>query len=154
MGAGKRRVLYVCHNHPSISPGGAETYALELYTAMRGSRAFEPVLLARTGPPHLPNAAVHPGTALRAVNGDPNQYLFHTDIADFNWPLLTNRRKQPYLERFRECLETIRPDLPRGRRYSFQAVALDVHVNVGGGGGGGCPPRPRPPLPPPAGGVA
>jgi hypothetical protein len=26
----RRRVLYVCHNHPAIMPSGAEVYALEL----------------------------------------------------------------------------------------------------------------------------
>ena len=47
----KRKVLYVCHGHPRIRPGGAEAYALELYEAMRDSPRFEPLLLARSGKP-------------------------------------------------------------------------------------------------------
>ena len=45
----KRRVLYVLHNHPTVHPGGAEAYALELYEAMRSSEQFEPLLVARIG---------------------------------------------------------------------------------------------------------
>jgi len=39
-------VLYVVHNHPAVMPGGAETYALELYEAMRDSGRYDPLLLA------------------------------------------------------------------------------------------------------------
>ncbi len=46
-GARALRVLYVCHNHPTLHPGGAEAYALELYRAMRERPDVEPVLLAR-----------------------------------------------------------------------------------------------------------
>ncbi len=30
----RRTVLYICHNHPSVRPGGAENYAHELFRAM------------------------------------------------------------------------------------------------------------------------
>ena len=43
------KVLYVVHNHPTLHPGGAEAYALELYEAMRETPEVEPVLLARIG---------------------------------------------------------------------------------------------------------
>ena len=43
------RVLYVSHNHPTLHPGGAEAYALELYEAMRERPEVDPVLLARIG---------------------------------------------------------------------------------------------------------
>ena len=118
----KKRVLYVCHNHPSVTPGGAETYALELYNAMQHSAGFEPMLLARTGPPHVVRPTVHPGTALRGANNDPNQYLFATDIADFNWLLLANRRKQFYLQGFREFLETCQPDVVHFQHTLFFGV--------------------------------
>ena len=43
------KVLYVVHNHPTLHPGGAEAYALELYEAMRETPGVDPVLLARIG---------------------------------------------------------------------------------------------------------
>ena len=30
----RRTVLFVCHNHPSVRPGGAENYAYELFEAL------------------------------------------------------------------------------------------------------------------------
>jgi hypothetical protein len=84
----KRKVLYVCHNHPSVYPGGAETYALELYEAMRASDEFEPIFLARTGSimPHL-------GTPFSATNADGNQYFFYADGSGFDWLYGTSRNK-------------------------------------------------------------
>ena len=48
-----RKVLYVCHNHPRLRPGGAEAYALELYEAMRdrlleeAKKTFKPEFINR-----------------------------------------------------------------------------------------------------------
>ena len=50
----KTRVLYVLHNHPTLFPGGAEQYALELFEALRGSDEIEPLLLARIGRTSMP----------------------------------------------------------------------------------------------------
>lgn len=104
------RVLYVCHNHPSVRPGGAEVYALELYEAMRASREFEPVLLAKGGPP-MSRVEPHLGTALASINQDPNQYFFHTDGADFDWLLGISRQRDLYTKFLREFLEAYRPDI-------------------------------------------
>src|SRR5260370_18233624 len=82
-GRGKKRVVYGCHNHPSVMPGGAEIYALELYEAMRQSDEFEPLFLARRGPPS--SIWMRPGTRLSMVGDDPNQYLFFTDLTEFDF---------------------------------------------------------------------
>src|SRR5205085_6022781 len=68
------RVLYVSHNHPTLHPGGAEAYALELYEAMRDTTEVEPVLLARIGSNVARQRVAHAGTPFSAVNGDPGQY--------------------------------------------------------------------------------
>lgn len=99
------------HNHPAVMPGGAETYALELYEAMRASDRYAPVLLARTGPPVSRTGRVHEGTLLEPVGGDPNQYFFHTDIADYDWFLSTSRNKDVYTTFFRQFLEAYRPEV-------------------------------------------
>jgi glycosyltransferase involved in cell wall biosynthesis len=104
-------VLYVVHNHPSVMPGGAETYALELYEAMRSSGRYEAMLLARTGPPVSRGRRVHEGTLLEPVGGDPNQYYFHTDIEDYDWFLSTSRNKDVYTRFYREFLLAVRPDV-------------------------------------------
>jgi glycosyltransferase involved in cell wall biosynthesis len=107
---GKKTVLYIVHNHPSVRPGGAETYALELYQAMHGSDEFTPLLLAKGGPPVSPVGQTHGGTPFAHVNGDPNQYFLHTD-GRFDWFLGVLEAKEVLTRFFREFLEATRPDL-------------------------------------------
>ena len=80
----KRKVLYVVHTHPAIRPGGAEGYALQLYDAMRRFDEFEPIMLARSGPPQT-TAYDHRRSPVTLVGDDPNQFLFETDASDYDW---------------------------------------------------------------------
>ena len=105
----KKRLLYLCHNHPSITPGGAEIYALELYEAMRGSDEFEPHFVARRGPSSSGETRSEP--RLSRVNKDENQYLFYTDPAEFDFFYMTARNKIIYTKAFRELLLTYRPEI-------------------------------------------
>jgi glycosyltransferase involved in cell wall biosynthesis len=107
----KRKVLYVCHNHPSVRPGGAEAYALELYESMRMSTEFEPVFLAKAGPPISNMRRPHEGTLLGRINGDPNQYFFYTDGASYDWFYGTSPDKDVYTKHFRAFLEAVHPDI-------------------------------------------
>jgi glycosyltransferase involved in cell wall biosynthesis len=108
----RRKVLYVTHNHPSVRPGGAETYALELYEAMRRSEEFEPFLLSRTGPPLSRGRRSREGTLLSMIDaGDPNQYFFHTEIAEYDWFYSTSRNKSIYTRFYPDFLAAIQPDL-------------------------------------------
>jgi len=105
------KVLYVLHNHPDVRPGGAETYALELYEFMRDYGEFEPILLSRTGPPHSTVERYHEGTLVTMVNGDPNQYFFYTDKNDFDWLNGTSFSKATFTRFFRDFLRAFRPDV-------------------------------------------
>ncbi|MEO8092626.1 MAG: glycosyltransferase family 4 protein [bacterium] len=105
------KVLYVAHNHPTIRPGGAEAYALELYEAMRYPGRYEPMLLARTGQPVSKGQRYHEGTLLTGVGDDPNQYFFYTEFEEYNWLLGTSTNKPVITRFFREFLEAVQPDL-------------------------------------------
>jgi len=107
----KRKVLYVSHNHPSVRPGGAETYALELYETMRGSAQFEPLFLAKGGPPISNMRRPHEGTLLGKVCADPNQYFFYTDCSDYDWLNGTSPNKEQLLKFYAEFLAAHRPDV-------------------------------------------
>jgi glycosyltransferase involved in cell wall biosynthesis len=107
----KRKVLYVCHGHPRIRPGGAEAYALELYEAMRQSQRFEPLLLARSGKPISKIGRYHEGTLLTGVNGDPNQYFLYTEYSEFDWFLGTTRNREAITRHFRDFLAAYRPEV-------------------------------------------
>src|SRR6516165_7264147 len=106
----KPKILYVVHNHPSVMPGGAEQYALELYESMRSSSEFDPLLVARAGPP-APELPSHQGTSLRLVNGDNNQYLLIASLHDYNAFLGRSSHQQRYVEDLKRLLVTYQPAL-------------------------------------------
>jgi len=107
----RRKVLYVSHNHPMFRPGGAEQYALDLYRAMSRSTDFEPVLLARAGPPVARSKLLHKGPPVAAANSDPNQYLIFTELENYDY-LNNELAGKPVLTRFlREFLVAQQPDI-------------------------------------------
>jgi glycosyltransferase involved in cell wall biosynthesis len=110
-GEHKLRVLLVSHSHPSHYPGETETYALELYEAMRASGSVEPTLLARVGFPSAQSFQQHLGTPFGLVGRDENQYQVFSEIADFDWLRLTLRNKDLFTTHLRDFLLTHRPDL-------------------------------------------
>jgi glycosyltransferase involved in cell wall biosynthesis len=107
----KPKILYVSHNHPTIRPGGAEAYAYELYRAVRDGEEFEPLFLARTGPPVSTTSRYHEGTLLTGVNDDPNQYFFYTDTLDYDWLFGKPRGKAALIKYLREFLLAQQPDV-------------------------------------------
>lgn len=117
----KKKILYIAHNHPSVRPGGAEAYALELYETMRESNAFEPIFLAKGGPPLSPHGQPHSGTLFGPVNRDPNQHFFYTDGygEHYNWVFGTIPGKEFYTKHFRSFLEAYRPDVVHFQHTMF-----------------------------------
>jgi len=106
-----RQVLYVCHNHPRLRPGGAEAYALELYQAMRdGSAQFEPFLLAAALPP-VAGVPDRRDTPFAPIDGDPHQYFFINPAKNFDPFLCTAKDQRVAGESFRDFLLAVRPDV-------------------------------------------
>ncbi len=118
------RVLYVAHNHPTLHPGGAEAYALELYEAMRANPEVEPVLLARIGSNVARRRVAHPGTPFSSVNGDPNQYFVFTETEHFDFFTLTSRDKALYSQHLTNFLLAQRPDVVHLQHTHF--IGLDL----------------------------
>jgi glycosyltransferase involved in cell wall biosynthesis len=118
------RVLYVAHNHPTLHPGGAEAYALELYESMREAPGVEPVLLARIGSNVARQRVAHPGTPFSSVNGDPNQYFVFTETEHFDFFTLTSRDKSLYSQHLTNFLLAQRPDVVHLQHTHF--IGLDL----------------------------
>ena len=106
----KKTVLYVVHTHPAIRPGGAESYALQLYDAMRSFGEFEPTVLARSGPPQT-TAYGHRRSPVTLVGDDPNQFLFETDAGDYDWLFGISPNKVPLTRYYRDFLLAHKPDV-------------------------------------------
>ena len=81
------RVLYICHNHPAVRPGGAEQYALELHRSLRASQQVESIFLAK-GPP----GAGAQATDIRPAGTGDGEYFASTQGLDHDaffgrlWP--------------------------------------------------------------------
>ncbi len=118
------RVLYVAHNHPTLHPGGAEAYALELYEAMREQPGIEPVLMARIGSNVARRRVAHPGTPFMSVNGDPNQHFVFTETDHFDFFTLTSRDKNLYSRHLTDFLLAQQPDVVHLQHTHF--IGLDL----------------------------
>jgi glycosyltransferase involved in cell wall biosynthesis len=118
------KVLYVAHNHPTLHPGGAEAYALELYEGMRETPGVEPVLLARIGSNVARQRVAHPGTPFSSVNDDPNQYFVFTETEHFDFFTLTSRDKSLYSQHLTNFLLAQRPDVVHLQHTHFVGVDL------------------------------
>ncbi len=105
----KPKVLYICHNHPIVRPGGAEAYALELYEGMRQHGEFEPIFVAKGGPPLSKRKQPHPGSPFGLVDGDPNQYFVYTEGYEFDYLYGSMVGKEFYTKHFHEFLLAYKP---------------------------------------------
>ena len=118
------RVLYVAHNHPTLHPGGAEAYALELYEGMREMPGVEPILLARIGSNVARRRVAHPGTPFSSVNHDPNQHFVFTETEHFDFFTLTSRDKSFYSRHLTDFLLAQRPDVVHIQHTHFVGIDL------------------------------
>jgi glycosyltransferase involved in cell wall biosynthesis len=107
----KTKVLYVLHNHPSLFPGGAEMYALELFEALRPSAVIEPVLVARADLRQAQERGLYAGSTFKTVEGDPQQYFMFTDFEQFDPILGTSKSKSLYTAEFANFLRAHEPDI-------------------------------------------
>jgi glycosyltransferase involved in cell wall biosynthesis len=87
-----------------------EMYAEELYRSLRETGRYEPLYVAKVGPPHTLDAA-HEGTRFALGDGDPNLHFIYTDRSEFDFVMGTARQKALYTEDWREFLDAHRPDL-------------------------------------------
>jgi glycosyltransferase involved in cell wall biosynthesis len=121
-GGARPTVLYVCHNHPSVRPGGAEAYALELFRAVRASDELDAVFLAKGGPPLSPVGRPHLGTCVTPTGTGDAEYFFYTDDYndDYDWTLGTfSGSKELATKHFREFLLAVRPDVVHFQHTMF-----------------------------------
>jgi glycosyltransferase involved in cell wall biosynthesis len=124
----KHRILYITSNHAAIRPGGLESYTQDLYEAMRDSEDFEPILIARAGPPFTDDTCYHGWSPFGLAGDDPNQYLFYTNtFADHSQydPLFGRWANKQVLTRFfTDFLLAQRPDVVHVQHTIFLGYDL------------------------------
>lgn len=106
------RVLFICHNHPSVRPGGAEAYALELHRHLVASGDAESTFLAKGGPPMSTAGRAHLGTYVAPVGRSADEYFCFTEDWNYDWTFGTIRDdKRLYTKHLRAFLKAIGPDV-------------------------------------------
>jgi glycosyltransferase involved in cell wall biosynthesis len=108
----RRRVLFLAHGHARERPGGAENYAHRLHVNLRSHPRWEPVFLARSGPPQSRSPRSAAGGRIAPFDGVPDEYLLFTDGYDFDWVHGTMRHdKRVLTEHLRRFLRAAKPDV-------------------------------------------
>lgn len=120
----KKTVLYICHNHPSVRPGGAENYAHELFTSFDDSDEYDAVFLAKGGPPVGYSGRHHEGTLIAPVGQRPDDYFIYTDGYTFDWLNGSITDKNFYTHHLANFLAAVRPDVVHVQHSSFLGYDL------------------------------
>ena len=127
----RRTVLFVCHNHPSVRPGGAENYAYEVFESFGGSERYSPLFLAKGGRPLGRSGRSHEGTYIAPVGDRPDDYFFYTDGYEYDWLFGTLTDKDYYSTHLRKVLESMQPDVVHFQHLLFLGYdAIRVVRNV------------------------
>lgn len=112
-------VLFICHNHPSVRPGGAEGYALELHRYLRESGDAESFLLAKGGPPLSSAGRPNEASYITPIDDDPYEYFCFTEDWAYDWTFGCMRDKRLLTQHLRSFLRAVRPDVVHVQHTMF-----------------------------------
>lgn len=102
----RQRVLFICHNHPNLHPGGSEILAYDLFKEMKAGDEVEPMFLACTNRTHR---LQKPGTVFQAVGRSGDEVILWAGHFDhFFQSQIDLHGMVPELSNF---LSTFRPDV-------------------------------------------
>jgi glycosyltransferase involved in cell wall biosynthesis len=100
------KTLFICHNHPSLHPGGSEVFSHALFEELGQRDGHEVFYLACTNGIHRkPN----PGTPFLAVNGAANELLLWS--ANFDRFMLSQVDLSGLMPEFARLLRELEPDV-------------------------------------------
>jgi glycosyltransferase involved in cell wall biosynthesis len=116
------RVLYVCHGHPDLHPGGTEILAHDLFSAVKAAGAA-PTFLGCVSNLHR---GAREGTELQGVRGAADELLLW--VGGFDRLMLGHTRSIPFGRAFGDLLGQIRPDVVHFHHLTM--VGLEALVMV------------------------
>ena len=100
------RVLFVCHNHPDLHPGGTEIFSHGLFQELKARHGVDTLYLACAGRAHRGRL---PGTMLQAIGRAPDELLLWT--GHFDPFMLSQIDLHGVMPEFEGILKTFRPDI-------------------------------------------
>ncbi len=100
------KVLFICHNHPDLHPGGTEIFSHGLFQELKTSHGLEALYVACAGRVHRSRL---PGTLLQAVGRAPDELLLWT--GHFDRFMLSQIDLHGVMTELERLLRTFQPDI-------------------------------------------
>jgi glycosyltransferase involved in cell wall biosynthesis len=118
----KPKILFVCHNHPDLHPGGTEIFSHGLFQAMKSQHGLEAVYLACVNTVHRLRL---PGTLLQSAGRAPDEILLWA--GHFDRFTLSQIDLHGIVPEFERLLRAFRPDVVHFHHVLLMGVeALQV----------------------------
>lgn len=116
------RVLFICHGHPDIVPGGTEYVAHDLFRHLRDDDRAEGMFLGCVSPLHRPQ---RPGQVFQAAGRSGDEMLMW--VGAFDRFMLAHPDVGPIAAGLRELLLSFQPDVVHFhhiQRVGLEALAI------------------------------
>ena len=101
-----KKVLIISHNHPHLSPGGAEIFSYDLFHAIREHTDYKPFFLAATADK---NREIHADTPFQLLVDSPDETLFWG--GDFDYFYHSQKLLNFMYLDFKNFLQELKPDV-------------------------------------------
>ena len=122
MSTSSPKILFVCHNHPDLHPGGTEIFSHGLFEAMKSRHGLEAVYLACVNTVHRSRL---PGTLLQSASAAPDEILLWA--GHFDRFTLSQIDLHGIVPEFERLLRAFRPDIVHFHHVLLMGVeALQV----------------------------
>src|SRR5215469_5398668 len=122
MSTSSPKILFVCHNHPDLHPGGTEIFSHGLFQAMKSRHNLEAVYLACVNTVHRSRL---PGTLLQSAGPAPDEILLWA--GHFDRFTLSQIDLHGIVPEFEKLLRAFQPDIVHFHHVLLMGVeALQV----------------------------
>ncbi|HEX2113920.1 MAG TPA: glycosyltransferase family 4 protein [Alphaproteobacteria bacterium] len=120
------RILYVCHSHPELVPGGTELFAHDLFRAVRDQGKAEAMFLGCVSRLHRPT---RPEVGFQTIGRSKDELLLW--VGGFDRFMLGHTETAPFVQSLTELLTAFRPDVVHFHHFALiglEALALTRRV--------------------------
>jgi len=115
----KLKVLHLCHNHPSLHPGGTEIFALDLHRQMVSSGDVEGLFIGCVDQNHRQQ---RPGTVFQGIGASSDEMLMWTGHFDNFY--LSQIDLHGIVPELSDLLTTLRPDIVHFHHILLMGVEI------------------------------
>jgi glycosyltransferase involved in cell wall biosynthesis len=120
------RILFICHGHPELVPGGTELFAHDLFRTIRDRGDAQTMFLGCVSRLHRPS---RPEIGFQAVGRSRDELLLW--VGGFDRFMLGHTDTAPFAQSLTELLSSFRPDVVHFHHFALiglEALALTRRV--------------------------